>query len=167
VDSQPGEGTTFKIYMPAGPIASWNRTAPKPGPVTIDGTETILLAEDEENVRNLASTALRAHGYTVLEARNGSEALSLAEQYQQPIDMLVTDVVMPQMGGRILAEQLTALRPMLKVLFMSGYMDDVVVRHGVLAAEVDFLPKPFSPSVLVAKVREVLDAANSFSRSIT
>jgi PAS domain S-box-containing protein len=165
VYSQPGQGTTFQIYLPASAIASSDRAAPKPGPVTYGGSETILLAEDEESVRNLASTALRAHGYTVLEARNGSEALSLAEQYQQPIDLLVTDVVMPQMSGRVLAEQLTSLRPMLKVLFMSGYMDDVIVRHGVLAAEVEFLPKPFSPSVLVAKVREVLDAANSFSRS--
>jgi CheY-like chemotaxis protein len=167
VYSEPGQGTTFKIYLPASAIACGDRAAPKPRPVTCGGTETILLAEDEENVRNLASTALRAHGYTVLEARNGSEALSLSEQYQKPIDLLVTDVVMPQISGRVLAEQLTALRPTLKVLFMSGYMDDVVVRHGVLAAEVEFLPKPFSPSALVAKVREVLDAVNSFSRSIT
>jgi len=107
-------------------------------------------------VRDLVQTTCET-GATILEARQGSEALALSEQHQGPIDLLITDVVMPQMSGRELTERLKALRPDMKILFMSGYTDDAVVRHGVLAAEVEFLSKPFSPSMLVSKVRQMLD----------
>jgi PAS domain S-box-containing protein len=165
VASEPGQGATFTIFLPASAVAPSARSAPQPRSAARGGSETILLAEDEETVREMVSRALQAQGYNVLEACHGAEALALSEQYQQPIDLLVTDVVMPQMSGGVLAERLTLLRPQLKVLFMSGYMDDAVVRHGLPAVEMHFLAKPFSLSVLVAKVREVLDAANDLSRS--
>ncbi len=155
--SELGQGTSFKIYLPANETASNAPTTPKTQAVSGRGSETILLVEDEEMVRNMVRAALQDKGYTILEARHGSEAISLSEQHQGSIDLLVTDVVMPYMSGRELAERLKALRPLMKVLFMSGYTDDTVVRHGLLAAEVEFLPKPFSPSRLVSKVREVLD----------
>jgi len=138
---------------------------PQARSATRGGSETILLAEDDETVRRMVSRALKACGYTVLEARHAVEALALSDRYEQPIDLLVTDVVMPQMSGRVLAERLTLLRPQLKVLFISGYMDDAVVRHGLPAVEMHFLAKPFSLSVLVAKVRGVLDTAIDLSGS--
>jgi len=165
VSSEPGKGTSFKIFLPASAIAPNAWPVPQARSATRGGSETILLAEDDETVRRMVSRALQACGYTVLEARHAAEALALSERYEQPIDLLVTDVVMPQMSGRVLAERLTLLRPQLKVLFISGYMDDAVVRHGLLAAEVHFLPKPFSLSVLVAKVRGVLDTAIDLSGS--
>lgn len=157
VYSEPGRGTTFKIYLPAHKTTANALVAPQAEPVSRGGRETILLVEDEEIVRDLVRRALQDKGYTMLEARQGHEALSLSRQYQGPIDLLLTDVVMPQMSGRELAEQLKVERPELKVLFMSGYTDDAVVRHGLLTAEVEFLPKPFSPSRLASKVREILD----------
>ena len=143
VDSEPGQGTAFRIYLPRLDAAA--------------ATETILLVEDEEGVRELARDILRASGYTVLEARNGAEALLLCERHQGPLDMLLTDVVMPRMSGRELAERLAPLRPELSVLYMSGYTDDAVIRHGVLAAGTAFLQKPFTPAALVQRVRETLD----------
>ena len=164
VDSEPGQGTTFRIYLPRldAAAATVDRTA-RP-PAAAGGTETILLVEDEEGVRELARDILRASGYTVLEARNGPEALLLCERHQGPIDMLLTDVVMPRMSGRELAERVAPLRPELSVLYMSGYTDDAVIRHGVLAAGTAFLQKPFTPAALVQRVRETLDltaAANA------
>ena len=164
VDSEPGQGTTFRIYLPRldAAAATVDRTA---RPVAAaGGTETILLVEDEEGVRELARDILRASGYTVLEARNGGEALLLCERHQGPLDMLLTDVVMPRMSGRELAERLGPLRPDLSVLYMSGYTDDAVIRHGVLAPGTAFLQKPFTPAALVQRVRETLDltaAANA------
>ena len=140
--------------------------ADRPGPLFLPvqpeqeargGDETILLVEDEAVVRDLILTILQEQGYTMLEAQQGDEALALAQQHPAPIHLLLTDVVMPGMSGRELAEQLQQLRPELKVLFMSGYTDDAVVRHGLLTAQVEFLAKPFSPLGLVAKVRLVLD----------
>ncbi|MBE7557365.1 MAG: PAS domain S-box protein [Anaerolineales bacterium] len=154
--SKPGHGTTFKIYLPAGEPIPDVAVPPTP-PVSHAGTETILLVEDEEGVRNLIGRTLKSKGYTVLEARHGDEALLLAGQHQRPIDLLLTDVIMPQMSGRDLTERLKAFQPSIKVLFMSGYTDDAVVRHGLLTAEVEFLSKPFSPDTLAAKVRRVLD----------
>ena len=115
------------------------------------------MVEDEEMVRKLVQTALEEEGYTILEARYAEEALSLAAHYTGAIDLLMTDVVMPQISGRELAEHFLAVRPEMKVLFTSGYTDDAVVRHGLLAAEVEFLQKPFSSRALAMKVREVLD----------
>ncbi|HKA61157.1 MAG TPA: ATP-binding protein [Methylomirabilota bacterium] len=160
-DSAPGRGTTFRIYLPRvdGPAPGGERAG---RPVdAAGGTETILLVEDEEGVRELARDILRATGYTVIEARNGAEALLLSERHQGPLDLLLTDVVMPRMSGRELAERLTPLRPDLSVLYMSGYTDDAVIRHGVLGAGTAFLQKPFTPAILVDRVRETLDLSRS------
>ena len=117
----------------------------------------MLLVEDEEAVRALARHVLRQCGYTVLEAEDGREAVRLVESRSEPLDLLISDVVMPYLGGRQLAERIAALRPGIKTLFLSGYTDDAVVRHGVLQAEFAFLQKPFTPIALAIKVREVLD----------
>jgi CheY-like chemotaxis protein len=122
------------------------------------GKETVLLVEDEAPVRGLAVRVLRNQGYRVLEAANGEEALSVAGEHAgEKIHLLLTDVVMPQMGGKELADRLKALRPEIKVVFTSGYTDEAIVRHGVLEPGTDFLQKPFSPASLAQKVREVLD----------
>ncbi len=158
VDTEPGRGTTFRIYLPRVD------EAPAPARPTAalaqvpHGTETILLVEDEEGVRTLARDVLRANGYTVLDTQHGGEALLACERHAGPIELLMTDVVMPQMSGRELAERLAPLRPEMKVLYMSGYTDDAVVRHGVLDLGTAFLQKPFTPDTLARKVRDVLDA---------
>jgi PAS domain S-box-containing protein len=157
VYSEPGQGTTFKIYLPAVETAAGPLSPEQAQPEVRGGSETILLVEDEEMVRSLILTVLEEEGYTLLEARRGEEALILARTHPGAIDLLITDVVMPEMSGRVLAGQLTALRPGLKVLYISGYTDDAVVRHGLLTAEVEFLSKPFSPTVLAGKVRAMLD----------
>ena len=157
VYSEPGQGATFKVYLPrvepgGEPVAA------RPSPArALGGTETILLAEDEAAVRNLARRVLEKHGYKLLLAATGRDGVQLATQHAGPIDLLVTDVVMPEMGGRELAQRLAALQPGLKVLYLSGYTDDMIVRHGVLEAGVAFLQKPFTPDTLLRKIREVLD----------
>jgi PAS domain S-box-containing protein len=156
--SEPGHGTTFRLYLPRVQEEVAGRT-PHPGPPAAPrGTETVLLVEDEEGVRALVRQVLRAGGYTVLEAGDGARALRVAEMHLRPIHLLLTDVVMPEMGGRELAERLLALHPAARVLFTSGYTDDALVRHGVLEDEVAFLHKPFTPADLARKVREVLDS---------
>lgn len=157
VQSKPGDGTTFNIFLPVTTNAAVNQAKSQPQLQTRGGHETILLAEDEETVRFLLRRTLQDEGYTILEARSGSEALSLAAHHQGQIDMLLTDVIMPQMSGRELAELLKTQRPQLKVLFISGYTNDAMVRHGVQAAEINLLFKPFSPGQLVSRVREVLN----------
>jgi two-component system cell cycle sensor histidine kinase/response regulator CckA len=158
VYSEPGEGTTFKVYFPlaAGAIRALV-AAPDRG--SVHGSETILLVEDEEAIRVVTRTILRKHGYTVLEAQNGGDALLLCEQHPSTIHLLLTDVVMPRMSGRQLAERLQPLRPDMKVLYMSGYTDDAVVRHGILEATLAFIQKPITPDGLLRKVREALSAA--------
>lgn len=152
-------GTVFKIYLPRE-VTRPARTKSNSKRSTMPaGTETVLLAEDEDAVRALTRQILQACGYTILEARNGTEALQVCEQHAGEIDLLITDVVMPQTSGRELAWRLAAKYPGLKILFVSGYTDDAVVRHGILAAEVEFLQKPFSPAVLARRVREILDRA--------
>jgi CheY-like chemotaxis protein len=155
VDSDLGRGTAFKIYFPAATGAAAARTSPS-GRRSIGGAETILLVEDEDAVRSMLHAVLQRVGYTVLDASRGAEALRLAGE-ERPIDLIVTDVVMPEMGGRDLVERVTRLRPGIKVLYLSGYADDAIVRHGVHHAEVAFLPKPFSVAALTNKVRQVLD----------
>jgi len=161
VYSERGQGTTFKIYLPrvvapadsVPPVTHWSALP--------QGTETALLVEDEPEVRWLVRDMLQRLGYTVLEARHGIEAQVLGIQHQGPIHLLITDVVMPQMSGREIAERLTSEHPETKVLYMSGYTDDAVVRHGVLTADIAFLQKPFTPEALARKVREVLDGPTS------
>jgi PAS domain S-box-containing protein len=158
VYSELGQGTSFKIYLPrvdqeAEAITAVTKTPPA------RGAETVLLVEDEDALRELARQVLEGHGYTVLEARSGVAALELAETHAGPIHLLVTDVVMPQMPGRELAEQLAVRLPALRVLFMSGYAEQAVLRHGVLGEGTAFIQKPFGPDSFLTKVREVLDAA--------
>jgi PAS domain S-box-containing protein len=156
VYSEPGVGTSIKIYLPrVEQPAATEPLGPGPGPAP-RGTETLLLVEDEDAVRALTRFTLQQCGYTVLEASHGEEAIRIAANHPETIHLLVTDVVMPGMGGRILAERLLGLHPEMKVLYLSGYTDDAVVRHGILHAEVDFLQKPFSPSALAHQVRKVL-----------
>jgi two-component system, cell cycle sensor histidine kinase and response regulator CckA len=156
VESAPGRGTRFRIELPR---VAGDPSTSTVGPVDLPaGTETLLLVEDEPAVRALDRRVLSNCGYTVLEAKDGRDALRVAAEHAGRIDVLVSDVVMPHLGGRQLAERLMAARPGIKVLFVSGYTDDAVVRHGV-GAEFAFLPKPFSPARLARKVREVLDRA--------
>jgi PAS domain S-box-containing protein len=156
VYSEPGRGSTFKIYFPAVEESLQPARPPKEEEAP-RGTETILVVEDEAALRDILRECLEAGGYRVLEAADGLAALKLAESQAGPIDLLVTDVVMPGMGGSEIARQLAAQRPDLKVLYMSGYTDDAVVLHGVLGAEVPFLEKPFTAASLARKIREVLD----------
>jgi PAS domain S-box-containing protein len=154
VSSEPGMGTTVKVFFPR--IESDEPAQPRTPPPAL-GDETILLVEDEDGVRELMWKILTEHGYTVLEARHGRDALSLAASYQQPIHLLLTDVVMPEMGAGELTEQLLVERPDLKMLYVSGYTNDEVVRRGVKQNDASFIQKPFSAEELMRKVREVLD----------
>ena len=126
--------------------------------LSLRGSETILVAEDEDGVRSLTREVLEKYGYTVLEAANGEEALKVAESHEGPVDLLLSDVVMPRMGGPELAQALLAKRPSVKVLYMSGYTDHPMVRRGVVNAGVAFLQKPFTPTVLVSRIREILES---------
>ncbi|MEX2156437.1 MAG: response regulator [Gemmatimonadales bacterium] len=158
VYSELGHGTTFKIYLPRVDEPVEAVTPPAAPKESLLSTETVLLVEDAAAVRAVTRQVLDRLGYTVLEAPNGKAALHLATKHHGPIHLLLTDVVMPELGGRQLAEQLTALRPELRVLYASGYTDDAVVRHGVLKPGIAYLQKPFTPEVLARKVREVLDS---------
>ena len=157
VYSEESHGTTFKIYLPqvvekAEKLTSGGRVAAMPG-----GNETVLLVEDEGIVRDLATRILKRLGYDVLQAPDGGQALMLAENYRAPIHLLMTDVVMPGMNGRQLAERLEALHPEMKILYTSGYTENIIVHHGVLEEDLNFIGKPYSPQALAKKLREVLD----------
>jgi CheY-like chemotaxis protein len=154
--SEPGRGATFKLYFPRVSGNAEVRTSERPAPDSVRGTETILLVEDDDQVRVLARSILRRNGYVVLEAPNGGEALLICEQHGSRIHLLLTDVVLPRMSGRQLAERLSTERPEMKVLFMSGYTDDAILQHGVLDSDVAYLQKPLTPTSLIRKVREVL-----------
>jgi PAS domain S-box-containing protein len=157
VISEPGQGATFKFCLPRVEGAE---AAPNDKDSTRDalGTETVLVVEDEEMVRSLVVTILKRRGYTVLVASDGEEARHVSEKHPDPIHLLLTDVVMPGASGKKVATALTADRPEVKVLFMSGYTDDTIVHHGVLDEGTNFITKPFTPTSLARKVREVLDA---------
>lgn len=164
VYSEPGLGTTFKIYLPASrALAGHSSQMPQPA-VNLRGTERILLVEDEAGVRTLAAQILRSQGYEIVEAANGLEALRHIRANSKIFPLVITDVVMPIMGGRQLIEEIRKTSPDCKVLFISGYTEDAVVRHGIMSSEADFLQKPFSASALSMKVREVLDANPATSR---
>ncbi len=158
VYSELGNGTTFKVYLPRSE-AEVEVSRSSRAPVALHGGETILLAEDQEQVRAVAQSILRRHGYRMIVAQNAGEALLLCEAHTGPIHLLLTDVVMPHVSGADLAKRIAVTRPETKVLFMSGYTDDSVVRHGVLEDGVAFLQKPFTAESLARKVREVLDGS--------
>jgi len=159
VESEIGKGTTFRIYLPQvkQPLAVEARpiqTGPLPR-----GSETLLVVEDEPSVRHLARGVLEAQGYKVLSASNGQEALHVAREHKgSPIRLVITDVIMPLMSGKVMAEWLKTTYPGLSILFTSGYTDDAIAQHGVLEPDVAFLPKPYTPAALARKVREILDA---------
>jgi two-component system, cell cycle sensor histidine kinase and response regulator CckA len=154
--SEPGLGTTFKVYLPAS-SADVAPAGPAVELISLEGDETILLVEDTAMVRELVTATLEAYGYTVLAAADGHEAIALVEQTEEEIALLLTDVVMPGMNGRELAEILVARTPELRVLYTSGYPSDTVVRHGIADATAAFIEKPYLPDELARKVREVLD----------
>jgi len=157
LDSELGTGTSFLVYLPRTERPVQSAYSIPPARVTSRSWETILLVEDEDQVRALARTALKRHGYQVLEAEQGEQALELCAQHVGSIHLLLTDVVMPRMGGRELAERATVLRPEMKVLFMSGYANDDIIAHGVMDESISLLEKPITPSGLARRVREVLD----------
>lgn len=156
VYSEPGHGTTFKIYLPAAKgIARRTEAAHKE--IDVSGTETILLVEDDQSVRSLAKRILERAGYTIIEAGDGEQALRILRDGDTSVELLLTDVIMPQMGGRALVESLSRLDRKIRVMYMSGYTDDAIVRHGVLEAGAHFIEKPFVPAELLRRVREVLN----------
>ena len=161
VYSEVGKGTTFKIYLPRIDGVGEMREARDTSTELPQGRETVLLTEDEAQVRQMIRAILEMSGYQVLEASSGDEALAIYKQHEGQIDLIVTDVVMPQMSGRELAQSLELLHPGIKVLYMSGYTDDAIVRHGLLDQEIAFLQKPFTPDALMRKVRDVLDAPHA------
>lgn len=157
VFSEPGAGSTFKVYFPAVQSEAQAASDRNGSKESRRGSERVLLVEDEDAVRNIAELALRSHGYTVLAAACGKDALRIAEEHEGKFSLLLTDVVMPGMSGRQLSDTLRARHPALKVLFMSGYTTDAAVQYGILEGEANLLQKPFTPSVLAARVREVID----------
>jgi PAS domain S-box-containing protein len=156
VQSEPGKGASFRIYLPRISAAPSPNPSRESAPATLTGGETVLIVEDQKEVLQLAKTTLKSYGYRVLEAAHAEEAILVSGGYPGPIDILVTDVVLPGMNGRELAGRLAASRPEMKVLFVSGYAADVIGHRGVLDSGVEYLPKPFSPDGLAAKLREVL-----------
>jgi CheY-like chemotaxis protein len=157
VESEPGRGTTFRVYLPT---AAGDEAAPVPIETsTPKGTETLLLVEDDVPLRTLAREILEHQGYVVLEGEDPEDAIRIATEHAGPLHLVITDVVMPKMNGRVLVQTLQERRVNAKVLYMSGYTDDAIVRHGVLEPGTSFLQKPFTPGSLVRKVRQVLDQA--------
>jgi two-component system cell cycle sensor histidine kinase/response regulator CckA len=157
VYSEEGAGTTFKIYLPAAQADHVPAPAPAVEPAIARGTETIMVVEDDESVRELVRLILEGNGYRVHAVGDPSDAARVCREVPAGVDLLLTDVVMPQVSGRELAECLAADNPGLRVLFMSGYSDEAVYRHGVLSPDAAFIEKPFTERTLTRKVREVLD----------
>jgi PAS domain S-box-containing protein len=158
VSGEPGHGTRFEVYLPRTDRALESEAPPPPAPLTLHGSETILLAEDDAQVRVMTRALLERYGYRVLAAQNGADAVLLSEQHEGTIQLLLTDVVMPRMSGRELAERLAPARPTMHVLYMSGYTEDSVVYGAIFDSGVPFLRKPFTPDALLRKVRAVLNA---------
>ena len=166
VHSAPGEGTSFKVYLPRSvdveePV---KEAKPESAPAPEPGDETVLLVEDEELVLDLVRKTLESYGYTVLSSSEPEEALEMAEKHQGKIDALVTDVIMPGMNGRALYEKISKIRPETKVLYMSGYTADAIIRRGVIEPGIDLLQKPFSGTAMASKLREVLDSSMTVNK---
>jgi len=156
VYSEPGQGTTFRIYLPRFVVSDMDAENDKPATKIQGGTETVLIVEDEEWVLNLSKEMLATLGYKVLAAMRTDEAVRLTREYAGNIDLLLTDVVMPDMNGKDLAERIMTIKPGIKRLYMSGYTADVITRQGILDEGIQFIQKPFSLRDLAAKVREAL-----------
>jgi two-component system, cell cycle sensor histidine kinase and response regulator CckA len=156
VYSEVGHGTTFKVYLPVVELEKKSRLVARVG-VLAKGSETLLLVEDSDPMRALSRSLLESAGYSVIEAPTPAEALEIIRSDPGTISLMITDVVMPGMSGRQLAEQIAPLRPEMQVLYVSGYTDDAVVNHGVLESGMAFLQKPFTREALTRKVRELLD----------
>jgi len=157
VNSEPGKGTTFKIYLPQAEGAEQILEMMPAEPAAMCGMETVLVVEDDEPVRRLVCKTLTFCGYDVLEARDPNDALRLASDHRENLRLLLTDVIMPGMNGKELYKKTVAIHPDIEVLFMSGYTDDVIAQHGILDEGINFLQKPFTVQNLTQKVRQVLD----------
>jgi CheY-like chemotaxis protein len=156
-DSEPGQGTTFTVCLPLVEAPNTSERAEATDVRSLQGTETVLLVEDEDGVRELAHRILQERGYTVIEASDGAKALDLCQEHKETIDLLLTDVIMPGgIDGRDLAEQIVHYWPRIKVLYMSGYTDEVIAHHGALDPGVNFIQKPFGSDNLARKIRDVL-----------
>lgn len=160
VYSEVGRGTTFKVYLPHVEAVASEKIVRVEESRVGPGGETLLVVEDDDAIRMMMRRILKRDGYVVLDASDGQKALELVSTYDKPIDLLVTDVVMPSLGGRELAQRLLVKRPAMKIVYMSGYTDDVVLRRGLLEAGVTFIQKPFAPAALSAKLRKTLDIPN-------
>ncbi|OGS01572.1 MAG: hypothetical protein A3G41_06220, partial [Elusimicrobia bacterium RIFCSPLOWO2_12_FULL_59_9] len=158
VESAPGRGATFRVYLPQIQETAGPAPAAAVAPGALGGKETILLVEDDDKVRDLSCRALTQQGYTVLKAQKGREALEICAKREERIDLMVTDVIMPQMSGEELAKRIHGLKPGIKLLFLSGYTENIIAHKGVLKPGIHFLQKPFTPSLLLQKVRQVLDS---------
>ncbi|MBT9438751.1 MAG: response regulator, partial [Desulfobacterales bacterium] len=158
VYSEPGQGATFKVYLPEVKKDADLEKKEQTHVDDLSGSETVLIVEDNDSLRNFAQKILHIYGYRTLNAENGEDALRVCKEHDGRIDLMITDVVMPKMGGREAAKRLQPLYPQMKVIYMSGYTDNAIVHHGVLEPGLNFLEKPFTPEGLARKVREVLDA---------
>jgi CheY-like chemotaxis protein len=160
VYSELGKGTTFKVYLPKS-VEAQSSLKSTPSRNRKVGSETILLVEDDDEVRSVATRILRRNGYRVLEAGNGAEALRVCEEEDEPVDLIVTDIVMPEMNGSELAQKIREKQPDARILFTSGYTEDAVVRQSFLHPGEAFMEKPFTPATLARKARELLDPDRS------
>ncbi len=156
VYSEPGKGATFHIYLPRAPYTVETATV-KEMDKPARGSETVLLVEDDESILQLGTIILKRFGYSVLEAQTPNQAIEIVQRQTGPIHLLITDVVMPGMNGKDLRDKIAAMRPEIKVLFMSGYTADVIAHHGMLDPDIQFLQKPFSVNALASRVRETLE----------
>lgn len=157
VYSEPGVGTTFKVYLPET-TTERVRVVANTDPSTLRGTETVLLTEDQAEVRGITRSILERYGYRVIVATSGEDAIEVAARFPENIDLLLTDIVMPRMNGREVARKLTAARPLMKVLYMSGYTDVAVIQQALLDAGTAYIQKPLSHEGLARRVRQVLEA---------
>ena len=157
--SELGQGTTFKIYLPRIDQPLEEAVTPAAAPRSQDGSETILIVEDDAEVRRLLCQVLRARGYRVLESTKGDEAIAAVESHPGPVELIVADVVLPGMSGPEVVRHVAQRKPGIRALYISGYTDEAVQRHGILDSGVTFLSKPFLPDALATKVRELLDAS--------